>query len=143
MGLSTDLGHHVFRHDTPWIISGNSQIPQLTPIQKAAVVPWDIKRLKSFLLILQKAQATEQQVAGVSYPADPIDYVKLFEERIAYLEREEDRTNRIARLGGALYHEFGENAPAGKGGRDYWEAVATKAFKETEEMTALLGPLKT
>lgn len=83
------IGDHPFRHDPPWKVPADHPafpyIPQ--PVVPMPAKDWPVERLREYLDLLRQVKALEDQI-GCPCEPNKADYIKLFEERIAHLERE-------------------------------------------------------
>lgn len=59
-------------------------LPQ--PLPNAPTVPWDLDKLREYHDLLKRVKELEERV-GCPCEPNKADYLKLFEERIAELER--------------------------------------------------------
>lgn len=79
------MGDTWFRHDQPW----NPQpLPQYVPAPVTpAGEPWNLDKLKDYYDLLKRVKALEDEL-GCPCEPNKADYLKMFEERIAFLEAE-------------------------------------------------------
>lgn len=79
------MGDHMFRYDPPFP-TPNKLVPQ--PLPGITRQDWPVERLREYLDLLREVKAMEDSI-GCPCPEEreKPDYVKLFEDRIAELER--------------------------------------------------------
>lgn len=91
MCVYCNMGDHAFRFNPPWRVTPQEQqqfptIPQpFYPNQIGWT--WGIQQLREYYELLKGVRDLEAQV-GCPCEPNKADYIKLFEDRIAKLERE-------------------------------------------------------
>lgn len=88
MCVYCNCGDFPFRHDPPWQVPNTHPsypfIPQ--PLHPAPINPWSLERLREYYELLKAIKAMEDKI-GCPCEPNKADYLKLFEERIAELEK--------------------------------------------------------
>lgn len=79
------VGDHAFRYNPPWPADRDT-FPQIPAPEAPFSPPWDLLQLKDFHDILKRVKALED---ALGCPCEPnkADYLKLFADRIAKLEK--------------------------------------------------------
>ena len=86
MCLYCNMGDHTFRYDPPWVVPQTyPYVPQ--PVGPAIpVTPWGLDRLREYHDLLKRVKEMEDKL-GCPCEPNKADYLKMFEERIAELEK--------------------------------------------------------
>lgn len=78
-------GDFVFRYDPPWKPDPwPPQVPQ--PLFPMPAIDWPLAKLKEYHELLKSIKAIEDKL-GCPCEPNKADYIKMFEERIAELEK--------------------------------------------------------
>ena len=82
------MGDHHFKFDPPWDVPDTHPVRPFIPkpVKLDPIVPWDLQRLREYHDLLKRVKELEDQL-GCPCEPNKADYIKLFEERIAELER--------------------------------------------------------
>lgn len=83
-----------FRHNPPWVVPPyptgpvyptGPAIPQ--PLPGVVVNPWNVQQLKEYLELLTRVKELEDKLGCACDAHEKPDYIRLFTERIAALEK--------------------------------------------------------
>ncbi len=79
-------GDFQFRHNPPWWVPPETPFVPRPLIPQPAITDWDLTKLREYLDLLKRIKAMEDQL-GCPCEPNKADYIGMFEQRIAELER--------------------------------------------------------
>lgn len=89
MCLYCNMGDFEFRHNPPWRRDSYPQFPPSVPLPAMPMMPnyeWGLDKLKEYYDLLKRVKEMEDKL-GCPCEPNKADYLKLFEDRIASLEK--------------------------------------------------------
>ena len=89
MCVYCSIGDYPFRHDPPWKLPQDHPAFPYVPAPVNPMAPqtdWNLSKLREYYDLLRRVKELEDQL-GCPCEPNKADYLKLFEDRIAELER--------------------------------------------------------
>lgn len=86
MCVYCNTGDFVFRHDPPWKIPQDFPYVPQPLIPQPAITEWGLTKLREYYELLRAIKELEEKM-GCPCEPNKADYLKMFKDRIAELEK--------------------------------------------------------